>query len=135
MSNLEEKAASVTASSDSKLIIQVDLSAWRVQQLCPHCHLTPRRLSRILRKKDDPEYEKYVQLANAHFGDRSLPLCHNCWDNLEHYNKCRECQVPLELTNEELSDFGRQVLRLTTIFEKDDLNGDFCIACCEKHIK
>lgn len=130
-----QKAVSVVTNTDQKLVLQIDLSDWKVQQLCPQCH-DPR--AKIYKwRQDEPDrkiYENYVQLANAKFGEMSLPLCYGCWDNMQHYDKCRECYAPLCLRFDDELEFGHVPLSLTTVFEKDDCNGDFCVACCAKLI-
>jgi hypothetical protein len=124
-------AVSFVENSDQKLVLQIDLSAWKLQQLCPQCHYPRLKTWR----KDPPDrkvYDNYVELANAKFGGMSLPLCYGCWDSLQHYDKCGDCQAPLCLRFDDVLEFGNVPLSLTTVFQKDDVNGDFCVACCDK---
>jgi len=129
-----KNSVSIIENTDQKLVLKIDLSTWKLKKLCPHCHCTTIKTNKLRKyqpiKDQKKEYDTYVQIATKTFGINSLPLCLNCWNNLEHYDKCNMCNVPLcvKFGDDEL-DFGNAVLSYTTVFERDDINGDFCISC------
>jgi len=110
---------SIIENTDQKLVLQIDLSEWKLKKLCPNCSWAISKIQDQTQKR----YQVYVLYANKRFGINSVPLCYKCWGLSD---KCLNCDIPL--TDPE-TDFGNIILSQTTVVNRCEDLQELCIAC------
>lgn len=107
---------------EKKHILSIDVSKYYNNQLCPTCGKESKNVD------NDETYAQYVINSKERFGDKSLPLCENCFCEIE---LCEICLLPFTLWSSRINFSELLYLESTYVIEQSRLD-HICVQCAQK---